>query len=164
MGVAQECMHSIKVKKLKVMVLKVDLKAYDTVSWSFLQLVLLQFNLRHEATNWVIGYIYLDNFVVSVNGVQSFFFRIYHGLWQGCSLSPFYQYLKISVVYWLSLENIPNSIRGKIRQRWFNFLWFGAKNQKKFHLAGWEKIGHLKIMGDWGFKEYFLFWERYGWE
>ena len=73
MGVVQECMHSIKVKKLKVMVLKVDLKAYDTVSWSFLQLVLLQFNLRHEATNWVISYIYLDNFVVSVNGVQSFF-------------------------------------------------------------------------------------------
>ena len=66
-------MHSIKVKKLKAMVLKVDLKSYDRVIWSFLQLVLLQFNLRHEATNWVIGYIYLDNFVVSVNGVQSFF-------------------------------------------------------------------------------------------
>ena len=73
MGVVHECMHSIEVKKLKAMILKVDLKAYDTVSWSFLQLVLLQFNLRHEATNWVIGYIYLDNFFVSVNGVQSFF-------------------------------------------------------------------------------------------
>ena len=90
MGVVQECMHSIKVKKLKAMVLKVDLKAYDRVSWSFFQLVLLQFNLRHEATNWVIGYIYLDNFLVSVNGVQSFLFRIYHGLQQRCSLSPFY--------------------------------------------------------------------------
>ena len=73
MGVVQECMHSIEVKKLKAMVLKVDLKAYDRISWSFFQLVLLQFNLRHEATNWVIGYIYLDNFFVSVNGVQSFF-------------------------------------------------------------------------------------------
>ena len=83
MGVVQECMHSIKVKNVKAMVLKVDLKAYDRVIWSFLQLVLLQFNLRHEATNWVIGYIYLDNFVVSVNGVQSFFLEYTMGYDKG---------------------------------------------------------------------------------
>ena len=39
-GVAQECLHSIKVKKLKAMILKVDIvKAYARVSRNFLRLV-----------------------------------------------------------------------------------------------------------------------------
>jgi hypothetical protein len=36
-GTAQECLHSIKVKKSKALVLKLDLKkAYDCISWDFL--------------------------------------------------------------------------------------------------------------------------------
>lgn len=39
-GVAQVCLHSIKVEKMKAVVLKVDLvEAYNKVSWSFLGLV-----------------------------------------------------------------------------------------------------------------------------
>ena len=41
-GITQELQHSIKVKKQKVMVLKMDLvKAFDRVDWTFLRLFLL---------------------------------------------------------------------------------------------------------------------------
>ena len=38
-GVAQETLHSIKLKKLDALILKMDLvKAYDNVNWNFLRL------------------------------------------------------------------------------------------------------------------------------
>jgi hypothetical protein len=55
-GVVQEALHSIKVKNIKALVLKLDLiKAYDRVDWGFLRLVLLQVGLSLEATDWIMG-------------------------------------------------------------------------------------------------------------
>jgi hypothetical protein len=42
-GTTQECLHSIKTKKLQAIILKLDLKkAYDCINWDFLRLILLQ--------------------------------------------------------------------------------------------------------------------------
>jgi len=42
-GTTHECIHSIKKKSLKALILKLDLqKAYDCISWDFLRMVLLQ--------------------------------------------------------------------------------------------------------------------------
>jgi hypothetical protein len=55
-GVAQEALHSIKVKKSKALVLKLDMmKSYDRVDWGFLRLVLLHIGLSLEATDWIMG-------------------------------------------------------------------------------------------------------------
>jgi hypothetical protein len=51
-GVVHESLHSIKLKNIKALVLKLDLiKAYDRVHWGFLGLVLLQVGLSLEATD-----------------------------------------------------------------------------------------------------------------
>jgi len=48
-GLAQECIHSAKTKRLKSMILKLDLrKAYDRVGWNFLSLMLIQIGLKWE--------------------------------------------------------------------------------------------------------------------
>jgi hypothetical protein len=48
-GVVQESLHSIKVKNIKSLVLKLNLiKEYDRVDWGFLRLILLQIRLSFE--------------------------------------------------------------------------------------------------------------------
>jgi hypothetical protein len=42
-GTAQECLHSIREKKMQALILKIGLKkAYDCIRWDYLRLVLLQ--------------------------------------------------------------------------------------------------------------------------
>jgi len=75
-GVVQEVLHSIKVKNIKALVLKLDLiKAYDRVDWGFLRLVLFQVGLRLEATYWILGCVTSTNFVVLINGRPTNFFK-----------------------------------------------------------------------------------------
>ena len=88
---AQESFHTIKVKKLKSLILKLDLiKAYDHVNWDFLRLVLLQVVLSLDATNWFMGRVKSVDFVVLVNGEHTNFFKSLRGLRLGCPLSHYY--------------------------------------------------------------------------
>ena len=59
----QECIHSIKVKKLKSLVLTLDLvKVYDLVNSFFLKLVLLQIGPNLETINFIMGCVSSTNF------------------------------------------------------------------------------------------------------
>jgi hypothetical protein len=88
-GVAQEGIHSIKTKKLKGEVLKIDLsKAYDWVNWLYIRLLLTHLGFEIDFIRWVMCCIYSASFVVLINGSASPFFRAERGLHQGCPLSP----------------------------------------------------------------------------
>jgi hypothetical protein len=89
-AIAQESLHSVKKKKLKVAFLKLDLsKAYDRVNWTFLRLVLIQMGMNLKMVNWIMGFLNSASFAVLINGAPSRFFRASRGLRQGCPLSPF---------------------------------------------------------------------------
>lgn len=113
-GVAQECLHSIKQKKMKVAVLKLDLmKAFDRVDWTFLRLILLQAGLPFEVVNWIMGCVSSANFSVLINGHPSDFFKGDRGLRQGCPLSPLLFLLVIEgLSLILSLAKANNQFTG----------------------------------------------------
>jgi hypothetical protein len=87
-GTTQECLHSIKTKKSKAIMLKLDLmKAFDCIDWDFLRLILIQSCFSHQTTKWLMSCVTSANFVVLINGDTSPFFHSGRGLRKGCPLS-----------------------------------------------------------------------------
>jgi hypothetical protein len=88
-GTTQECLHNIKEKKSKALILKLDLKkAYDCINWDFLRMTLLKSGFSFTFTNWILSCVTNTNFVVLINGETSQMFQSGRGLRQGCPLSP----------------------------------------------------------------------------
>eukprot|EP00253_Pinus_taeda_P029977 PITA_29977 len=88
-GVAQEVIHSVKQKKKKGAVLKIDLsKAYDRINWLYLRLLLTHLGFNYSFISWIMGCISNVSFAVLINGAASPFFKSQRGLRQGCPLSP----------------------------------------------------------------------------
>jgi hypothetical protein len=106
-GTAHESLHNIKKKKLKSLVLKLDLrKAYDCIDWDHLRLILLKVGFGIQMSNWIMSCVTSSSFAVLLNGEATDFFRSGRGLRQGCPLSPL---LFILVMEGLSLL-LKNSI------------------------------------------------------
>jgi len=88
-GLAQEGIHTIKVKKIKACLLRLDLiKAYDKVDWGFLRLLLVHIGMDYLMVNWIMACVQNVRFAVLINGVPSNFFHCHRGLRQGCPMSP----------------------------------------------------------------------------
>jgi hypothetical protein len=88
-GMKQECLHNIKDKKYKALILKLDLrKAYDMISWEFLRMILIKSGFGLATTRWIMSCVKSVSYVVLINGEPSQFFQRGKGLRQGCPLSP----------------------------------------------------------------------------
>ena len=88
-GITQEVLHTAKIEKRQLFILKLDLvKAFDRVNWTFLRLVLLQIGILVLGVNWIMSYAESSNFSIPINGSPTKFFPCSRGIRQGCPLSP----------------------------------------------------------------------------
>jgi hypothetical protein len=88
-GVAQEGLHNIKLKKLKAVVIKIDLsKAFDRVNWLYIRMLLIHLGFRLVFVNWIMACLNSVSFSILLNGSATAFFQAERGIRQGCPLSP----------------------------------------------------------------------------
>jgi hypothetical protein len=79
--VAQECIHFIKVKNQRSMVMKVDLsKACDMLIWLCIRLILIHLGFCHQFVVWIMSFISSISFLVLLNGAATPFFKSGKGL------------------------------------------------------------------------------------
>ena len=87
--ILHEVLHSLHVKKEKGIILKLDFeKAYDRVSWSFLEEVLRSRNFSHTWIDWIMKAVKGGRVAIDINGERGEFFKSFRGLRQGDPLSP----------------------------------------------------------------------------
>jgi hypothetical protein len=65
--------------------------------------------------------------------------------------------LESLVVYWMTLERIPNKIIIMLRRLSFNFLWNDHAGKRRFHLCSWQSLSRPRRAGGWGLKNLSIF-------
>ena len=107
-GVAQEGLHSMKVKNIKGAIFKIDLdKALDKVSWLYILLLLTHLGFDIAFIRWIMSCITTVSFSVLINGAASPFFHVERSLQQGFPLSP--------LLFLLVAEGLSQAIKEAIR-------------------------------------------------
>jgi hypothetical protein len=87
--ILQEVLHELKVINAKGVILKLDFeKAYDKVSWAFLEEVLQRKNFSPKWISWINSAVKGGRVCIDINGERGEYFRSFKGLRQGDPLSP----------------------------------------------------------------------------
>eukprot|EP00253_Pinus_taeda_P036183 PITA_36183 len=85
-----EIIHSLTQSKKPGMLLKIDLsKAFDSISWEYMQKVLKAFGFDNSWIRWISSLISSTFFSILINGIPTSTFRSSRGIRQGDPLSPF---------------------------------------------------------------------------
>ncbi|KAL9686487.1 hypothetical protein QQ045_023947 [Rhodiola kirilowii] len=88
--VINELIHAMKLEKRKALIIKLDFwKAYDSVSWEYLELVQRSMGFGEKWIDWMKECYSTARMAVLINGSPTKEFSMNRGLRQGDSLSPF---------------------------------------------------------------------------
>ena len=111
--IAHEFIHSLNSSIKLGMLLKLDmLKAFDKLSWQYIEQVLLAFGFGHRWIQWTLALTSSPFFSILINGVPSSTFKPSCGIHQGDSLYPFFFIL---MVEGLSCHTHATFLSGKIQ-------------------------------------------------
>lgn len=87
---AQEMIHTLQSEKKAGIIIQLDLsKAYDKVSWKYLEAILEAFRFAQCWINWILALVKSPSFSILVNGAPTVPFAASRGIRQGDPISPF---------------------------------------------------------------------------
>ncbi|GJV73508.1 RNA-directed DNA polymerase, eukaryota, reverse transcriptase zinc-binding domain protein [Tanacetum coccineum] len=126
---AQELFKGYNSKqKFRRVAFKIDLqKAYDTIDWGFLKIVLEQFGFPGKMVEWIMTCVSTTKFSINVNGEREGYFSGGRGLRQGDPMSPYLFTLVMEVFSIIMGRNISKNKDFKYHH--------GCKNLQITHLC-----------------------------
>lgn len=131
--IANEVVESCKREKKEVVLFKLDFqKAYDSVSWGFLDWVLEQMGFPHLWRKWMRACVRTTSLSILINGTPLKPVKMQRGLRQGDPLSPFLFNLAVEVLHQLFVKAINKG------------LWEGIEVSKGAEF----QISHLQFADD----------------
>nr|GEV03542.1 RNA-directed DNA polymerase, eukaryota, reverse transcriptase zinc-binding domain protein [Tanacetum cinerariifolium] len=112
----------------KRVAIKIDLqKAYDTVSWSFLKKVLVEFRFQERMVHWIMQCVSTVGFTLNVNGERVGYFKGGRGLRQGDPISLY--------LFTLIMEIFSLMLKRQIEKDPKFQYHFGCKDLKLVHVC-----------------------------
>eukprot|EP00253_Pinus_taeda_P015841 PITA_15841 len=128
---SNEVIHSLKLLKKPSMIMKLDLsKAFDKLSWSYIQQMLLAFGFNATWARWIMNLISSPNFSILLNGSPSKPFRPSRGIRQRDPLSPF--------IFVLMAEGLNRLLHSAI----------SSQTLKGISLHGLHPLSHQQFVDD----------------
>lgn len=127
--IAQELIHTMdRLKRNKrFIMIKVDLeKAYDTISWNFLEETLVLIGLPDKLRSIIMDCVSSVTMRVLWNDEPTNSFRMQRGIRQGCPLSPY--------LFVLCLERFSHCILDSVNSRRWNPIRVGVHGPPVSHL------------------------------
>nr|GEW08179.1 RNA-directed DNA polymerase, eukaryota, reverse transcriptase zinc-binding domain protein [Tanacetum cinerariifolium] len=109
--IAQELLRGYNISNgPKRCAMQIDIqKAYDTVSWNFMEKALLGFGFHSTMINWIMQCITSSKFSLCLNGESHGYFKGGRGLRQGDPISPYLFTLVMEVFNLIMKKNIDAS-------------------------------------------------------
>ncbi|GJS69334.1 C2 calcium/lipid-binding domain-containing protein CaLB [Tanacetum coccineum] len=128
-----------KMYKRKLFLLKVDFeKAFDTLSWSFLESVMCQMGFSLKWKGWILACLRSGYTSVLINGSPTPEFKLKRGLRQGNPLSP--------LLLILAVEALNVSLLDARKNNLFRGVEVGID---KIHISHLQYADDALIMGEW---------------
>ncbi|GJT76141.1 RNA-directed DNA polymerase, eukaryota, reverse transcriptase zinc-binding domain protein [Tanacetum coccineum] len=108
--------------------MKIDIqKAYDTVNWQFLEVILKGFGFHCKMVNWIIKCVTTTSFSICVNGESFSYFKRGRGLRQADPMSPYLFTLVMEILTLIVEKRVEGSKEFKYH--------FGCKEMKLTHVC-----------------------------